>query len=56
MMKDQISSTSNLKELRTQLYELTYDMKFKRCKSMGQIVKTALEFIKRNYETVNTKK
>lgn len=55
MLKDQISSTSNLKELRLQLYELTYDMKFKRCKSMGQIVKTALEFIKRNYESVSTK-
>lgn len=56
MMQDQISSTSNLKELRIQLYDLTYDMKFKRCKSMGQIVKTALDFIKRNYETVSTKK
>jgi len=56
MMQDQISSTSNLKELRSQLYDLTYDMKFKRCKSMGQIVKTALEFIKRNYESVNTRK
>lgn len=56
MMKDQISSTSNLKELRTQLYDLTYDMKFKRCKSMGQIVKTAMEFIKRNYENVSTRK
>ncbi len=56
MLKDQISSTSNLQELRQQLYELTYDMKFKRCKSMGQIVKTALEFIKRNYENVSTRR
>lgn len=56
MLQDQISSTSNLHELRLQLYELTYDMKFKRCKSMGQIVKTALEFIRRNYESVNTRK
>lgn len=56
MMMDQISSTSNLKQLRTQLYELTYDMKFKRCNSMGQIVKTALEFIKRNYENTATRK
>ncbi len=56
MLKDQISSTSNLEELRQQLYELTYDMKFKRCKSMGQIVKTALEFIKRNYENVSTRR
>jgi len=56
MLKDQISSTSNLEELRQQLYDLTYDMKFKRCKSMGQIVKTALEFIKRNYENVSTRR
>jgi hypothetical protein len=56
MLQDQISSTSNLRELRLQLYELTYDMKFKRCKSMGQIVKTALEFVKRNYENVSARK
>ncbi len=56
MLKDQISSTSNLEELRQQLYDLTYDMKFKRCTSMGQIVKTALEFIKRNYENVSTRR
>jgi hypothetical protein len=56
MLQDQISSTSNLHELRSQLYDLTYDMKFKRCKSMGQIVKTALEFVRRNYESVNTRK
>jgi hypothetical protein len=56
MLQDHISSTSNLHELRSQLYDLTYDMKFKRCKSMGQIVKTALEFVRRNYESVNTRK
>lgn len=56
MIQDQISSTSNLHELRTQLYELTYDMKFKRCRSMGQIVKTALEFVKRNYENVSARR
>ncbi len=56
MLKDKISTDENVISLRKQLYEITYDMKFKRCKSMAQIIKTTLEFIKRNYESVNTKK
>jgi len=53
MSKDRISNFEKVKQLRRELYQFTYDMKFKRAKNMGLIVKTALEFVKRNYEDVN---
>ena len=53
MSKDQISNFTKVKQLRKELYQFTYDMKFKRSKNMGLIVKTALEFVKRNYEDVS---
>lgn len=53
MSKDQISTFDKVKQLRKELYQFTYDMKFKRSKNMGLIVKTALEFVKRNYEDLN---
>ena len=56
MTKDHISPAKNLKELKRQLYDYTLDMKFKRCKSMGQVVRTALDFVKRNYEDVSMKR
>ncbi len=56
MTNDTISTEENLKSLKKQLYEYTHDMKFKRAKSMGQIVKTALDFVKRNYEDMSMKR
>lgn len=56
MRSDTISSKENLKELRTELYEYTTDMKFKRARSMGQIIATALDFVIRNYEDVSMKR
>lgn len=56
MAQDTISSQENLYSLRTQLYDYTMDMKFKKAQSMGQIVKTALDFVKRNYEDVSMKR
>ena len=53
MIKDRISTPEHLEELKMQLYEYTLDMKFKRCKTMGQVVHTALDFVKRNYEDVS---
>ncbi|MEH6407729.1 MAG: hypothetical protein V7767_10630 [Leeuwenhoekiella sp.] len=53
MITDTVSTEANLIRLRNELYDYTMDMKFKRAKSMGQIVKTALDFVKRNYEDVN---
>ncbi len=56
MTTDKISTQENLQQLRTELYEYTKDIKFKRSRSMGQIVKNALEFVSRNYEDVSLKR
>ncbi|WGK66353.1 hypothetical protein [Croceiramulus getboli] len=56
MKKDRISTHENLKRLRKELYAFTMDVKFKRSKSMGQIVDTAIQFVKRNYEDISMKR
>lgn len=54
MINDHVSTQANVRQLRKDLYDLTKDMKFKRARTMGQILRTALEFVRRNYEDVNT--
>ncbi|MFO7701959.1 MAG: hypothetical protein R6V37_03080 [Psychroflexus maritimus] len=49
MIKDRISTDKYVKMLRNELVEYTKDVKFKQCKTMGHILKTALDFVKRNY-------
>lgn len=56
MTADKISTQENLHQLRSELYEYTKDMKFKRSRSMGHILKNALEFVSRNYENVSLKR
>ena len=56
MNQDKISLEANFKELRSSLFLYTKDMKFKRARSMGQILRTALEFVRRNYEDVSLKR
>lgn len=56
MVNDHITSKENLEELKMELYNYTLDMKFKRCRSMGQVLRVALEFVRRNYEDVNMKR
>ncbi len=56
MIKDEISSKNKILELRKDLYNYTLDVKFKRSKNMGQIVRTALDYVKRNYEDVSMKR
>lgn len=52
---DKISTKENIKLLSDQIYELTLDMDFKKCKTMGQVLDLALQFVKRNYEDVSMK-
>jgi len=54
MKRDDISLDANIKLLKGQLYEYTHDIKFKRSKNMGDILDSALDFVRRNYETINT--
>ncbi|GAA3509423.1 hypothetical protein GCM10022393_22310 [Aquimarina addita] len=56
MCTDKISSKENIQLLGEQLYGFTLDLKFRRCKSMGEILKTGLDFVRRNYENVNMKR
>ncbi len=52
---DKISTKENISLLKEQIYELTLDMKFKQCKTMGQVLDVALDFVKRNYQDVSMK-
>ncbi|EIJ37244.1 hypothetical protein [Galbibacter orientalis] len=56
MINDHITTPENLEELKEELYNYTLDVKFKRCRSMGQVVRVALEFVRRNYEDVSMKR
>ncbi|WP_026915490.1 hypothetical protein [Christiangramia portivictoriae] len=56
MINDHVSTKDNVKQLRNELYSFSKDMKFKRASTMGQILRTALDFVKRNYENVNTQR
>ncbi|HEY9185239.1 MAG TPA: hypothetical protein VIM94_07940 [Salegentibacter sp.] len=56
MINDHVSTQQNVKQLRKDLYKYTNDMKFKRANTMGQILRTALDFVMRNYENVNMKR
>ncbi len=56
MINDHVSTKENVKQLRGELYNFSKDMKFKRASTMGQILRTALDFVKRNYENVNTQR
>ena len=55
MTHDVISNKENIALLKTKIHEYTMDLEFKKSENMGGILKNALEFVKRNYEDVNTK-
>lgn len=51
--KDTISLPENVEQLSREIHDLTLDMHFKKCQSMGDILSWALEFVRRNYEDVS---
>ena len=53
MIADKISKDDNITLLKTQLYDYTHDLNFKRSNNMGDVLKTALDFVKRNYEDLH---
>ena len=53
--EDDISLEENVKLLGKEIYEMTLDANFKKCKTMGEILTLALDFVKRNYENVSMK-
>ncbi|MDX1326896.1 MAG: hypothetical protein R3299_04265 [Arenibacter sp.] len=52
---DKISNPENIEALSQHIHELTGDIAFKNCKSMGEVLSLALDFVKRNYEDVSMK-
>ena len=54
MSSDEIAPDDHVNQLKTEIFEFTKDVKFKSCDNMGEILKTALDFVKRNYENVKT--
>lgn len=53
MSHDNISTEDRVARLRKDLQNYTHDMKFKECKNMGEVLRTAVDFVKRNYRDVN---
>lgn len=54
MKNHTISTQENINLLKQQIHDFTKDINFKRSKNMGEILETALNFVKRNYEDVST--
>ena len=54
MVDDTISKKEHIELLKTKIHEYTNDVKFKESKNMGDILKNALDFVKRNYQDVST--
>ncbi|WP_111683539.1 hypothetical protein [Winogradskyella tangerina] len=55
MMSDEISNKKNIAQLKKDIFEYTSDVNFKKSNSMGEILKNALDFVKRNYESVSAR-
>ncbi len=53
MKKDDISTDVKTNELRKGLFEYTKDVNFKKSKSMGELLDSALSFVVRNYKNEN---
>ncbi|SHI47192.1 hypothetical protein SAMN04487911_102169 [Arenibacter nanhaiticus] len=52
---DYISTDENIAALAHHIHDLTGDIDFKKCKSMGDVLGLALDFVKRNYQDVSMK-
>ena len=50
MLKDELSTTENVQQLKSEIYDYIPDKNFKNSFNMGGIVRAAFEFVKRNYE------
>jgi len=55
MEVDELSIGKHISQLKQDIYDYTLDVNFKKCKTMGDIVRNALDFVKRNYESVNAR-
>ncbi|WP_395059234.1 hypothetical protein [Flavobacterium sp.] len=50
MKKEELAPIEHIESLKKSLQRFTHDMKFKKCKTMGEIVATGLDYILKNYK------
>ncbi|QCX53346.1 hypothetical protein [Elizabethkingia sp. JS20170427COW] len=50
MKRDNLAPEENVNELKKGLQKLTYDVNFKYCKTMGDIIETGIKFVVKNYK------
>lgn len=55
MQGDNLSIPKHIEILKEEIYSFTNDLEFRRCNNMGEILKNALDFVKRNYQGINMK-
>ncbi|RSK40708.1 hypothetical protein [Mangrovimonas spongiae] len=55
MEGDTLSTPENIMQLKEEIYNYTLDVEFRRSNTMGDIMKNALDFVKRNYQGMNMK-
>lgn len=55
MKNDEISTEANIELLKMQVFDFTRDISFKKSKNMGEVLESALDFVRRNYEDVTTR-
>ncbi len=56
MLNDEISLATHIKQLKMEIFDLTGDVEFKKSTNMGAVMKSALDFVRRNYENVNMRR
>lgn len=53
MKTNRISSDANINSLKLAIYKLAHDVEFKKSTSMGGIIQAAVNFVIRNYKSIN---
>jgi hypothetical protein len=53
MKTNRLSSESNIDSLKLEIYNLAHDVEFKKSTSMGGIIQAAVNFVIRNYKSIN---
>lgn len=56
MQSDEISIKKHIDMIKEEIYNYTLDLNFRKSKNMGEVLKNALDFVKRNYEGVGVNK
>jgi len=56
MEADEISIKKHIDLIKEDIYNYTMDLNFRKSKNMGEVLKNALDFVKRNYEDVSLKR